>query len=362
MLNSKSMPALAPSTPAPPERACDSAGAAANVRVPAVTVIVLNWNGRDDTIACVESLAHVEYANFQVMVVDNGSTDGSVAALRARFPELEIVETGRNLGFAEGNNVGVRLALQRGADYAFLLNNDTEVDPSLLRELVAAAERCPEGGIFAAKIFYHADPARLWYAGAVWNDRKMGFEHLHEEGKLKADARGVAATDYACGCALLARSSMLREVGLLDSKFFLTYEETDLCFRARRAGFSCYYVPGAILWHKISASFGGAESPLIKYFLTRNRLLWGERYLPFRELMLLYKVSWWELRAAMIPKSAAASAPAGAIPRLRGLLRTVALQWKDPYNQAMAWGILHYALRRFGDAPRYVRALARRKA
>src|SRR5436190_7401977 len=142
----------------------------ADRHAPSVAVIVLNWNGRDDTLACLESLAGLNYDNFQVMVVDNGSTDGSVGAIRPRFPGVEIIETGRNLGFAEGNNVGIRLALDRGMDYVFLLNNDTVVDPSLLSELVAAAERCPEGGIFGAQILYHSDPLKIWFAGARWDE------------------------------------------------------------------------------------------------------------------------------------------------------------------------------------------------
>ena len=212
-MGTRLMPTLDPVDPMPSRTAQGDTNGIEDVGtpMPSVAVIVLNWNGRDDTIACIESLDEVEYPRFDVMVVDNGSSDGSVAAIRQRFPHLEIVETGRNLGFAEGNNVGIRLALDRGVDYVFLLNNDTVVHPSVLEELVAAAERCPDGGIFSAKILYYAEPTRIWYAGAVWDDRRMTFRHLADETQGRADERGVVATDYACGCAFLAKSAMLRE-------------------------------------------------------------------------------------------------------------------------------------------------------
>jgi len=331
------------------------------ISVPEVAVIVLNWNGRDDTLACLESLRAVDYVNYRVLVVDNGSTDGSVDAIRQLFPDVRLVETGRNLGFAEGNNVGIRLALQEGADYVFLLNNDTVVAPSLLRELVSAAARCPEGGVFTARILYHAEPERIWSAGVRWLDARMEFRHIQDDAENSIDARGVASTDYACGCALFARSSVFRSVGLLDPKFFLTYEETDFCYRARRAGIPSYYVQSAVLWHKVSVSFGGSESPLIKYFITRNRLLWGERHLSARELLRLYKVTWWEIRKRLKPELAADAAPRLSLTRWRRLAEIAAARWKDPENQAVAWGALHYLLRRFGDAPSRVRNLARRK-
>jgi GT2 family glycosyltransferase len=325
-----------------------------------VSVIVLNWNGRDDTIACVESLKAVEYPNFVTLVVDNGSTDGSVTAIRRRFPEVEVIETGCNLGFAEGNNVGIRLALERGSEYIFLLNNDTVVSPSLLRELVAAAVRCAEGGIFTARIHYHAEPKGIWSAGVRWRQDRMQFQHVQDDSENSIDPRGVAVTDYACGCALFAAAVVFRKVGLLDPKFFLTYEETDWCFRARRAGIPSYYVPSAVLWHKVSASFGGAESPLIEYFMTRNRLLWGERHLGFKDLVQLYKVTWWEVRERFLDSSPRQAA--GLIQRWRQFRKGLAVAWRDPSNQAVALGALHYILRRFGDAPARVRELRRAKS
>jgi GT2 family glycosyltransferase len=322
---------------------------------PSVTIIILNWNGRDDTIACIESLQRLDYPNFDLIVVDNGSTDESVPAILQCFPDLEIVQTGRNLGFAEGNNVGIRIALERGVDYVFLLNNDTVVHPSLVSELVSAAERCPEGGIFGAKIFYYADPTRVWYAGVTWDPRGMDFHHVVDETHLAADARGVVQIPYACGCALLAKTAMLRKVGLLDPAFFLTFEETDLCFRAGYAGYACYYVPSAVLWHKISVSFGGPQSPLAYYFVIRNRLLWGERHLELRELLRLYRVVWRQL----VPKLQLFGI-GGPVRRLYWYGAALVDRWRDPGYRAMMWGAFHYIIRRFGDAPARVRTSARR--
>jgi GT2 family glycosyltransferase len=322
---------------------------------PSVAVIILNWNGRDDTFACLESLEAIECPNFTVMVVDNGSEDSSVDAISRRFSDLEIIETGRNLGFAEGNNVGIRIALERGADYVFLLNNDTIVHALLLRQLIEAAERCPEGAVFGVKIYFHSEPERIWYAGVVWDPRIMDFRHLEDDASSPPDSRGVVATPYVCGCAFLARSSMLRKVGLLDPKLFLVFEDTDLCFRARDAGFCCYYVPSATLWHKMSVSFGGPTSPLAYYFVIRNRLLWGERHLKRRDVLRLYGTVW---RQLMPPLNWRASG--GPLRRLYRFFRELHGRCGDPVYQAMAWGALHYLIRRFGDAPQRVPVLAAR--
>ena len=161
---------------------------------PRVAVIVLNWNGREDTLECLRSIRSIAYSNFGVIVVDNGSTDGSVAAIRASQPSVEVIDTGENLGFAGGNNVGIRRALELGADYVLLLNNDTVVDPGLLRAFVAAAALHPEAGAFGAKIYFHSEPTRIWYAGARW-----------EAGAGELRSRGLGASR--------PRSRILRDAG-----------------------------------------------------------------------------------------------------------------------------------------------------
>ncbi len=270
---------------------------------PSVDIIVLNWNGKADTLICLDSLSRLVYDRYRVIVVDNGSIDDSVATIRAVFPGLPLVETGRNLGYAGGNNAGLRYALEHDpADYIFILNNDTEASPSLLARLVAAAGRYPAVGVFGPKIYFKDRPSILWFAGARWDRTTHSFRHIgiNEPDAARFDA--PIEVDYITGCALFMRRSVVEKVGLLDERFFLVYEEVDWCYRARGEGFASMTVPDALLWHRVSASFGGSSSPLEHYFLSRNRLLWAERHLPVLERRGSTSKSW---RAPVSPAAVA---------------------------------------------------------
>lgn len=238
---------------------------------PRVAIIVLNWNGLADTLACLRSLAGLDYPNYEVVVVDNGSTDGSVEAVRADF-NVTILETGENLGFAEGNNVGLRHALAHGADYALLLNNDTEVAPDFVSALVDAIEATPQAGVAGPTIYYFDRPTTIWTAGGAIDWRRgdsymMGLNEV-DEGQCAA----VRQVDFVSGCALLARREVIEKVGLLDPRFFMYYEETEWCVRTGRAGYKILHVPRSHIWHKIAPA-QQAASPRIHYYMTRNRLL-----------------------------------------------------------------------------------------
>jgi GT2 family glycosyltransferase len=331
-----------------------------------VSVIVLNWNGRQDTLECLESLSHIDYPNFDVIIVDNGSSDGSVGAIRERFREAIILETGKNIGFAAGNNVGIRYAMGENARYLLLLNNDTTVDPQILRKLVEAAERTIQEGIFGAKIYSYFEPEKIWYAGARWVDEILHFEHIGQgttdEGQ---DYSSFKETDYACGCALFVSADLLRNVGLLDEKFFLTFEEADLCWRARRKGFHSYYVPDAIVWHKISRAFGGENTPLFCYFLTRNRLLWAEKNLPFKtRLRLFEKIGHQILLCLLPPRPRLKGCGSGPFrERLLSCLNEYRLSFArklhDPVRRAYLRATGDYLRRHFGNCPEEVRVLCR---
>lgn len=258
-----------------------------NTPHPAIIIVVLNWNNPADTIECLQSLSKLTYSNHKTILVDNGSTDDSVARIKEAYPEMIIVENKENLGFSEGNNVGIRYALKAGAEYVLLLNNDTLVDPDLLNELLSAHQQFPKAGILGAKIYFADPPDLIWYAGAKWSCEEGVFRHLHI-GEKDSDLPSNESTcpiDYACGCAMLIRREVFAKIGLLESKFFLYYEDSDFCYKARRAGFGVIYVPKAKVWHKISASTGGnnysaeTESNRYTYYTTRNRLLWMERNL-----------------------------------------------------------------------------------
>jgi hypothetical protein len=238
-----------------------------------VTIIVLNWNGLMDTLDCLASLAVLEYPNFEIVVVDNGSTDGSVGVIRGRFPRVQVIENSENLGYTGGNNTGLRYAWTNGADYTLLLNNDTQVAPDFLCRMIAATEVEPIIGVAGPTIYYHARPELIWSAGGAidWRRGKTWMLGLNtgDVGQLGSEPRQV---DFVTGCALLVKRSVVDRVGLLDERFFAYYEEAEWCVRARRAGFRVIHVPQAKVWHKIPLD-AREDSPVVHYYITRNRLL-----------------------------------------------------------------------------------------
>jgi GT2 family glycosyltransferase len=240
---------------------------------PEVAIIVLNWNGGDDTLACLESLARLDYPAFKVVVVDNGSSDDSVLAVRERFPKVTLIENGENLGYTGGNNVGFRYALAQRVDYVLPLNNDTEVSPDFLRFLVEAAEADAAVGVAGPTIYYHDEPQVIWSAGGAidWRRGQTWMVGLNEpeRGQFGQEPREV---EFVTGCALLVKRAVLERAGLLDERFFAYYEEAEWCVRARRAGFKIVHVPQARIWHKISPTVQ-ADSPQVHYYMSRNRLL-----------------------------------------------------------------------------------------
>jgi hypothetical protein len=327
---------------------------------PLIWIVVLNWNGLSDTLACLESLRHLNYGRRRIIVVDNGSSDGSAAALRRTVssPEIELIEAGRNLGYAGGNNLGIRHALERDADFVLVLNNDTTVDPALLDELIAAAERNPAAGCFAPWIFYMHDPERLWFTRAEWARQDSAFT-APGKGRLVSElAIEPAPTEYVCGAALFFRAGVARQIGMLDERFFLVYEDSDWCFRAHRAGYECVTVPTARVWHKVGTSFGSEASPLRTYFSSRNKLLWAEKNVSRGE--------WWEIVLAglrrlfpvlQIDTSTSDSTLKALRWGIRGYLREWSRKLSDPQEIAHRRGVLDYVLRRFGDCPPKIRAL-----
>jgi len=244
-----------------------------STNLPPAEIIVLNWNGREDTLACLDSLMRMEYPSFHVTVVDNGSTDGSPDAVRRAFPQVEVLETGANMGYAGGNNRGLERALERGAPYILLLNNDTTVAPDMLTHLAGAVEADPTVGMAGPTIYYADRPEVIWTAGGAihWGrgeTRMMGLDEP-DQGQFGTAPREV---DFVSGCAMLLRRKVPERVGLLDERFFLYYEEVEWCVRARRAGFRIVHVPRARVWHRICPQ-AQAESPTVHYYMTRNRLL-----------------------------------------------------------------------------------------
>ena len=250
-----------------------------------VAVVVLSWNGREDTLACLRSLAAVDYPELVRIVVDNGSADGTVAAVEDEFPGVEVVASEVNLGFAEGNNLGIRRALELGASYVLVLNNDVEVDPGFVTALVEEARRQPDAGALCSKIFYVDPPDLIWFAGASfdprsgYNGRQRGYRK-HDDGSFDE----LFETDRACGAAMLVPRRVLEDVGLFDTALFCYSEDTEWSLRARAAGYHHFVVPRSKVWHKVSVSSGGESSPTTLYYGLRNTIEVYERYAPLGPL------------------------------------------------------------------------------
>ncbi len=247
---------------------------------PKVVMIVLNWNRASDTIECVRSLEHLAYSNVEIVIVDNASIDGSGKVLEATFPRLKVMRNSENLGYAEGNNVGIRYALERDAAYVLLLNNDTVVDKALVSDLVEAMERDPRVGVVAPTIYDYSEPSKIWFAGASidWSTGQSPHIGLGEHDR--GQCAGVLDVDRVTGCAMLVKRAVFERIGLLDPDFFLYYEDVDFCVRAGRAGYRIACVRSAKVWHKESSSTGARDlSDLHLYYETRNRLIFLSKHI-----------------------------------------------------------------------------------
>ena len=244
---------------------------------PLVYVIILNWNLKDDTADCITSVLNSDYSNYRVLVVDNGSSDGSPEFLRHSFPDVEVIVNPANLGFAAGNNIGIRHALRVEADYVFLLNNDTVVDTSMLSTLVAYAESAPSIGMVAPKILYHTDKNRIWRLGERvhrWLPVPLSLGRNQID---KGQFSEPIEVDYVTFCGVLIKRRLLETIGLLDEHFVFGYEDADFCHRARDAGYRVICQPQARMWHKVSRSTQ-MNVANTQYLKSKGRAIFYRRY------------------------------------------------------------------------------------
>jgi GT2 family glycosyltransferase len=253
---------------------------------PKVSIITVNFNGTAVTAALLRSLQKITYPNREVVVVDNGSKEPCRELLTA-FPWIKYVETGTNLGFAGGNNRGMAAA---DGDYIMLLNNDTEVAEDFLEPLIARMEKDQNIGIVCPKILYFDEPDTIQFAGfsPINPVTGRGFTIGYLE-KDSGQHNVAKLTCRAHGAAMLFSRSAFERVGLMAELFFLYYEEMDYCERFKRAGYTIWYEPASVVWHKESLSTG-KNSPLKTYYYSRNRLLYLRRntFGFKRVLMILY--------------------------------------------------------------------------
>ena len=255
--------------------------------LPIVAIIIVTWNGLEDTIECLESLKNVTYPDYNVIVVDNGSQDNDAGVLKERFGSyIHLIENARNDGFTGGVNVGMKYARDNSqADYILLLNNDTVVAPGFLTEMVKVADSDPTIGVTGAKIYCYDEPEQLQsvYCRVNLLTGQPIQTPLTIDGNIiykeidRGQYNSIKEVEWVTGCCFLIKRVVMESIGLLDEGFFYYWEETDYCFRARKAGYKTVYVPQAKVWHK-----GGRSVKKVwgrsRYYMERNRFIFMKRH------------------------------------------------------------------------------------
>lgn len=240
-----------------------------------VSIITINFNQLQYTCELLDSLRRSAYKNIEVIVVDNGSKENPRAIINEKYPEVKVIVSGKNLGFAGGNNLGIQAAQGK---YLFFLNNDTEIDPNTFQPLIALFESTPDAGIASPKILYFNSDETIQYVGCsninpyTGRNRREGFKEK-DQGQYDT----LRTTDLAHGAAMMVPRSVVDQVGFMPELFFLYYEELDWCETIKDAGFKIYVVPESKIYHKESMSVG-KNSTLKTYYMTRNRLLFMRRH------------------------------------------------------------------------------------
>lgn len=270
-----------------------------------IFVVVLNWNGKEDTFACLESVENLETESLELetIVTDNGSTDGSPEQIEKKYKNVKVLRNRENLGFAGGNNVGIRFAFENGADYILILNNDIIVDKNLLVQLIKVMEEQKSVGVLSPKIHFapgfefHKERYQkedlgkvIWYAGGELDWANVYGKNRGVDEIDRGQYDKICETDFFTGAGCLFRREALLKAGLFDEKYFMYLEDADLSQRMKRKGWRVLYAPTAHLWHKVAQS-SGIGSELNDYFTTRNRLIFGLRYASLRTKIALMRES-----------------------------------------------------------------------
>jgi hypothetical protein len=249
-----------------------------NINNPKIGIIIVNYNGEEYTNSCIRSIFKSSYQNYLIVVIDNASTDNSVQLLEEEFNnKIILIKNEDNLGFSGANNIGIKYALKNGCEYVLLLNNDTETDKDLMKNMVDASIK-NNNAIISPKIYYYDEPKKIWAAGGCLTWKKglsfhYGFNEI-DRGQFEVRKE----INFATGCCILIHKSVFEKIGFLAEEYFLYFEDTDFCVRAKRAGIKILYEPSAKLWHKVSSTTGGEESIITLYYGNRNRLYLNNKF------------------------------------------------------------------------------------
>ncbi len=238
---------------------------------PLIGVIILNTNRKEDTLACLASLQLNNYPNIIVWVLDNSSKDGSVEAIREKYPSTKIIHLKENKGYAGNNNTGIQLALDEGADYIFVINEDIILDPESISHLVAFGETNPRAGVVGPMVYHHNEPQLIQSAGGKLTSDWRAI-HIGENEPDVGQYSQPHQVDWISGCAIMLKREVIEKIGGLDERYFYYWEETEWCIRARKAGWEIWLIPQAKIWHK-GVQRDYQPSPNVTYYAARNRLL-----------------------------------------------------------------------------------------
>jgi len=246
---------------------------------PKVSVIILNWNNYRDIKECLLSLDKITYPNYEMIIVDNGSIDGSTLKIQKDFPQHKYIYNKDNLGFTEGNNIGMEYAMKKGTDFVLILNNDVIVEKNFLELLVDIALKNWDVGIVGPAIYFYHEPEKLSPTGC-----EINYWRINTKVYYSAEP---AEMDWVYGCCLLVKKEVINKIGYFYKPYFISYEDVDYCVRAKKAGFKVIYEPKARIWHKSGTSLKKISNSYYYYF-NRNKLLFVKRNAPVYIKYLFY--------------------------------------------------------------------------
>lgn len=273
---------------------------------PSVCCIILSYNGKLLTIDCIRSVLESYYPSFTILIVDNASSDGSVGTIKEIFSaemktgKVILIENRENLGFAGGNNVGILYALEKQYDYVLLLNNDTIIDPEMIRHMISGMNDFPDAGICGPKIYYFTPSDQIWFSGGEVSLWKGKSRHIGIRERDIGQYDKPAKCDYITGCGMLIKKEVLDKVGLLDTVYTLYSEDADFCMRARKAGYDSVFIPKAKMWHKISSATGGQLKWKKIKLKMKSNFIFYKRYarfyhwltIPVFQIFEIFRILW----------------------------------------------------------------------
>lgn len=237
-----------------------------------VAIILVNYNGKRDTEDCIKSLREIRYDNYEIIIVDNCSTDGSKEYITNKYKDVIYIYSDKNLGFSGANNYGIDYALSNNADYILLLNNDTEVDVDFLDIMINEYEKDSKIGIMTSTILYFSEKSKVWYGGGKHNYILGNSYHENQGKNIKTLDLHVREVSFISGCVMLISRNVIENVGKLSEEYFLYHEDTDYCLKVMKRGYKLIYVPQAKVYHKVSSSTNKISN-LHDYYYTRNRFI-----------------------------------------------------------------------------------------